>query len=95
MADVTVAFDTLKAATRLQHAGFDEGKARALVSTFAEGMVENLATKQDLAPLATKEEIAKLATKGRGREARAPRRNSQPFAPRWLPRQTLRRYAPR
>ena len=63
MADVTVAFDTLKAATRLQHAGFDEGKARALVSTFAEGMVENLATKQDLAPLATKEEIAKLATK--------------------------------
>ena len=63
MADVTVAFDTLKAATRLQHAGFDEGKARALVSTFAEGMVENLATKQDLAPLATKEEVAKLATK--------------------------------
>ena len=63
MADVAVAFDTLKAATRLQHAGFDEGKARALVSTFAEGMVENLATKQDLAPLATKEEIAKLATK--------------------------------
>ena len=72
MAGVTVSFDTLKAATRLQRAGFDEDKARALVSTFAEGMVENLATKQDLAllatkedllPLATKEEIAKLATK--------------------------------
>ena len=63
MVDVTVAFDTLKAATRLQQAGFDEGKARALVSTFAEGLVENLATRQDLAPLATKEEIAKLATK--------------------------------
>ena len=63
MAGVTVAFDTLKAATRLQRAGFDEDKARALVSTFAEGMVENLATKQDLVLLATKEEIAKLATK--------------------------------
>ena len=63
MAGVTVAFDTLKAATRLQRAGFDEDKARALVSTFAEGMVENLATKQDLVPLATKEEVAKLATK--------------------------------
>ena len=46
MAGVTVAFDTLKAATRLQEeAGFDETKARVLVSTFAEGMVENLATK--------------------------------------------------
>ena len=63
MGDVTVAFDTLKAATRLRNAGFDEGKAHALVSTFAEGLVENLATRQDLAPLATKAEIAKLATK--------------------------------
>ena len=63
MASVTVAFDTLKAATRLQEAGFEEDKARALVSTFAQGMVENLATKQDLAPLATKEEFALLATK--------------------------------
>ncbi len=44
------AFDTLKAATRLQEeAGFDETKARVLVSTFAEGMVENLATKDDIA----------------------------------------------
>ena len=78
MVGVTVAFDTLKAATRLQEeAGFDETKARVLVSTFAEGMVENLATKDDIAglrrefaglrreftTLATKEELATLATK--------------------------------
>ena len=63
MAGVTVAFDTLKAATRLQRAGFDQDKARALVSTFAEGMVENLATKQDLVLLATKEDLLPLATK--------------------------------
>ena len=60
MAGVTAAFDTLKAATQLQEAGFEEDKARALVSTFAQGMVENLATKQDLAALATKEELASL-----------------------------------
>ena len=75
MAGVTVAFDTLKAATRLQEeAGFDQTKARVLVSTFAEGLVENLATKDDIAglrrefanlrreitPLATKEELATL-----------------------------------
>jgi hypothetical protein len=68
MAGVTAAFDTLKAATRLQEeAGFDPTKARVLVSTFAEGMVENLATKDDIAglrrdfkTLATKEELATL-----------------------------------
>ena len=68
MAGVTVAFDTLKAATRLQEeAGFDPTKARVLVSTFAEGMAENLATKDDIAglrrdfkTLATKEELAGL-----------------------------------
>ena len=60
MAGVTAAFDTLKAATQLQEAGLEEDKARALVSTFAQGMVENLATKQDLAALATKEELASL-----------------------------------
>lgn len=61
MAGVTAAFDTLKAATQLQEAGFEEDKARALVSTFfAQGMFENLATKQDLAALATKEELASL-----------------------------------
>ena len=62
MAVVAVAFDTLKAATRLQkEAGFDETKARVLVSTFAEGMVENLATKDDIAGL--RREIATLATR--------------------------------
>ena len=62
MAGVTVAFDTLKAATRLrEEAGFDETKARVLVSTFAEGMVENLATKDDITGL--RREIATLATK--------------------------------
>ena len=62
MAGVTVAFDTLKAATRLQEeAGFDETKARVLVSTFAEGMVENLATKDDIAGL--RRDLATLATK--------------------------------
>ena len=75
MAGVTVAFDTLKAATRLQEeAGFDPTKARVLVSTFAEGMVENLATKDDITALrrefttlrrelttfATKEDLATL-----------------------------------
>ena len=76
MAGVAVAFDTLKAATRLQdEAGFDETKARVLVSTFAEGMVENLATKDDIAGLrhefaglrrefaGVRREIANLATK--------------------------------
>ena len=71
MAGVTVAFDTLKAATRLQEeAGFDPTKARVLVSTFAEGMVENLATRDDIAglrrdfkTLATKEELAGLRRK--------------------------------
>ena len=52
MAGVAVAFDTLKAATRLQkEAGFDETQAHVLVSTFAEGMVENLATKDDISVL--------------------------------------------
>ena len=62
MAGVTVAFDTFKAATRLQEeAGFDETKARVLVSTFAEGMVENLAIKDHIADL--RREIATLATR--------------------------------
>ncbi len=69
MAGVTVAFDTLKAATRLQEeAGFDQTKARVLVSTFAEGLVENLATKDDIAGLrheftTLRREITTLATK--------------------------------
>lgn len=62
---MTVAFDTLKAATRLQdEAGFNEKQARVLVATFAKGIGENLATKEDVAALrsemATKEDMAVL-----------------------------------
>ena len=46
---MAVTFDTLKAAQRLQDAaGFDEKQASVLVSTFAQGVTENLATKSDL-----------------------------------------------
>ncbi len=46
---MAVTFDTLKAARRLQdEAGFDEKQAAVLVSTFAEGVTENLTTKADL-----------------------------------------------
>ena len=42
-------FDTLKAARRLQdEAGFNETQASVLVSTIAQGLGENLATKDDL-----------------------------------------------
>ena len=62
---MAVAFDTLKAATRLQdEAGFNEKQAGVLGATFAEGIGENLATKEDIAALrsemATKEEVAAL-----------------------------------
>ena len=58
---MAVAFDILKATTRLQNeAGFSEKQARALVNTFAVGIVENIATKQDLAELATKADLAAL-----------------------------------
>ena len=62
---MAVAFDTLKAATRLQNeAGFNEKQARVLVATFAEGIGENLATKDDVAMLrnemATKDDMAML-----------------------------------
>ena len=62
---MAVAFDTLKAATRLQNeAGFNEKQAHVLVATLAEGIGENLATKEDVAALrsemATKEDIAVL-----------------------------------
>ena len=44
-----VSFDTLRAATRLQEeAGFSEQQARVLISTIADGMDENLATKDDI-----------------------------------------------
>ena len=60
---MAVAFDTLKAATRLrEEAGFDEKQATALVQTFADRGVENLATREDLAAIrgemATREDLA-------------------------------------
>ena len=49
---MAVTFDTLKAATRLREkAGFDERQATELVATFADGFVENLATKDDMKKL--------------------------------------------
>ena len=45
-----IGFDTLKAALRLQdEAGFDEHQARILVATFAEGLGEDIATRDGLA----------------------------------------------
>ena len=45
-----VTFDTVKAVRRLQdEAGFNEVQASVLVSTIAQGLGENLATKDDLA----------------------------------------------
>ena len=48
---MAVTFDTLKASRRLQQAGFDEAKAEAIVSIFAEDVGTNLTTKDDLAQL--------------------------------------------
>ncbi|WP_419739497.1 hypothetical protein [Ruegeria sp.] len=48
---MSVAFDTLKAAQRLSAAGFSEDQAATLAATFAEGITENLATKDDIALL--------------------------------------------
>ena len=46
---MAVAFDTLKAAQRLRdEAGFSEQQASVLVTTLAEGVGENLATKADI-----------------------------------------------
>ena len=79
---MAVAFDTLKAATRLQNeAGFNEKQAHVLVATFAEGIGENLATKEDVAVLrsevgvlrsemATKEDMAVLRGEMRELEQR-------------------------
>ncbi len=44
-------FDTLKAARRLTDAGFDEEKAGAIVTAFAEDINERIATKDDLRQL--------------------------------------------
>ena len=46
-----VLFDTLKASLRLREAGFDEEKAGAIVSTFAEDIDDRIATKDDLREL--------------------------------------------
>ena len=49
---MAVTFDTLKAATRLREdGGFSEKHATELVATFADGFVENLATRDDVALL--------------------------------------------
>ena len=51
---MAVTFDTLKAATRLrEEGGFSEKQATELVATFADGFVENLATKDDVEKLET------------------------------------------
>ena len=70
---MVVTFDTLKAARRLQdEAGFDEKQVAVLVSTFAEGISENLATKTDLAVLRSdlKEAEARLRAEMRELEQR-------------------------
>ena len=70
---MVVTFDTLKAARRLQdEAGFDEKQAAVLVSTFAEGVSDNLATKTDLAVLRSdlKEAEARLRAEMRELEQR-------------------------
>ena len=49
---MAVTFDTLKAATRLREkGGFNEKQATELAATFADGFVENLATKDDVEKL--------------------------------------------
>ena len=45
---MSFAFDTLRAAQRLNAAGFSEEQAASLATTFAEGITENLATKDDI-----------------------------------------------
>ena len=44
-------FDTLRAALRLREGGFDEHQAGAIVSTLADDLGEQLATKDDLQQL--------------------------------------------
>lgn len=66
---MAIAFDTLKAATRLQNeAGFNEKQARVLVATFAEGIGENLATKEDMAALRSEMEVLREVLRGEMRQ---------------------------
>ena len=46
---MVVAFDTLDASKQLQAAGVPEPQADAIVTTFARGFGDNVATKHDLA----------------------------------------------
>ena len=62
---MAVTFDTLKAATRLrEEGGFSEKQATELVATFADGFVENLATKDDVEHL--RADVEKLEVSLRG-----------------------------
>ncbi len=62
---MAVTFDTLKAATRLrEEGGFSEKQATELVATFADGFVENLATKDDVEHL--RGDVEKLEVSLRG-----------------------------
>ena len=62
---MAVTIDTLKAATRLrEEGGFDERQATALVATFADGFMENLATKDDVEHL--RGDVEKLEVSLRG-----------------------------
>lgn len=45
--------DTLKASNRLKAAGFNEKRATELVETFADGMLDNLAIREDIYELRT------------------------------------------
>ena len=62
---MAVTFDTLKAATRLrEEAGFSEKQATELVATFADGFVENLATKDDVEHLRADMENRETSLRG-------------------------------
>ena len=62
---MTVTFDTLRAATRLREkAGFSEKQATELVATFADGFVENLATKDDMEHLRGDVEKLEMSLRG-------------------------------
>ena len=62
---MAVTFDTLKAATRLrEEGGFSEKQATELVATFADGFVENLATKDDVEHLRGDVERLEVSLRG-------------------------------